>query len=242
MEHPSYLDPAVAAFVIIPGFLVAVFAWGTRHAWQRSGAALLTASRWSRLAGVLGGVWMAATWAAADSGVLRAWDRNPPPLFVLVLAIVALAGVIAFSRLGRRLAAFIPLWALVAVQAFRLPLELAMHTMYERGIMPEEMTYTGRNLDIVTGVSAIVVATALATGYAGRRLALLWNVVGLALLVNVVTVAILATPRFRYFGDERLNVWVTYPPFVWLPAVMVLAALAGHLVVFRALQLQDCDR
>jgi hypothetical protein len=28
---------------------------------------------------------------------------------------------------------------------------------------------------------------------------------------------------------------VTYPPFVWLPAVLVLAALAGHLVIFRAL-------
>jgi hypothetical protein len=26
-----------------------------------------------------------------------------------------------------------------------------------------------------------------------------------------------------------------YPPFVWLPAVMVLAALAGHLLIFRAL-------
>jgi hypothetical protein len=30
-------------------------------------------------------------------------------------------------------------------------------------------------------------------------------------------------------------VWVTYPPYVWLPAVMVLAALAGHLLIFRAL-------
>jgi hypothetical protein len=64
---------------------------------------------------------------------------------------------------------------------------------------------------------------------------LVWNVLGLALLVNVVVVAVLLTPRFRYFGDDQLNVWVTYPPFVWLPAVMVLAALAGHLVIFRAL-------
>ena len=27
--------------------------------------------------------------------------------------------------------------------------------------------------------------------------------------------------------------FVTYTPFVWLPAVMVLAALAGHLLIFR---------
>jgi hypothetical protein len=65
-----------------------------------------------------------------------------------------------------------------------------------------------------------------------------WNILGLALLINVVSVAILGTPRFRYFGEEHLNVWVTYPPFVWLPAVMVLAALAGHLLIFRALACQ----
>jgi hypothetical protein len=50
-----------------------------------------------------------------------------------------------------------------------------------------------------------------------------------------VVVALLGTPRFHYFG-EHLNVWITYPPFVWLPAVMVLAALAGHLVIFSALR------
>ena len=57
-------------------------------------------------------------------------------------------------------------------------------------------------------------------------------------LVNVVIVALLGTPRFRYFG-EHLTVWITYPPFVWLPAVMVLAALAGHLVIFSALRQPD---
>jgi hypothetical protein len=65
--------------------------------------------------------------------------------------------------------------------------------------------------------------------------ALAWNILGLALLVNIVGVAILSTPRIQLFGPDRLNVWVMYPPFVWLPAVMVLAALAGHLLIFRAL-------
>jgi hypothetical protein len=43
-------------------------------------------------------------------------------------------------------------------------------------------------------------------------------------------------PLFRLFGDDRVVAFVTYPPFVWLPAVMVLAALAGHLMIFRALR------
>ena len=238
IDRSSYLDPAVAAFIVIPAVLIVVFVQGVRWAWRRSGAPPPMAARMARITAALAVAWMTLTWTAAQSGILRRWDRDPPPFLGLVLAILALAGGIAFSGIGRRLAAFTPLWALVAVHAFRFPLEPAMHTMYERGIMPGEMTYTGRNFDIVTGVTAVVVAALVATGRAGRTLVLLWNVVGLVLLVNVVTVAILATPRFRYFGDERLNTFVTYPPFVWLPAVMVLAALAGHLVIFRALHLQ----
>jgi hypothetical protein len=213
----SYSDPAVTAFVVIPLLLVVALAWG---------------------AGAAAAAWLAVTWVAARSGVLRRWNQTPPPFGLLVVAVVVLAVLLAWSGLGRRLALHVPLFALVAVQAFRLPLELAMHAMYERGIMPVEMSYSGRNFDIVTGATAIVVALSLVVGRAGRGLVAAWNVMGLALLANVVVVAVLSTPRFRYFGDERLNVWVTYPPFVWLPAAMVLAALAGHLLIFRALGLR----
>jgi hypothetical protein len=30
-----------------------------------------------------------------------------------------------------------------------------------------------------------------------------------------------------------LNVFVTYPPFVWLPGILVTAALIGHILVWR---------
>ena len=180
---------------------------------------------------------MAGTWAAAQAGVFQNWNQTPPPFALLVAVIVLLSLVITFSSVGRRLAQFLPLWALVGAQGFRLPLELAMHEMYERGVMPREMSYSGRNFDIVTGASAIVLALLLATGTGGGRLVAIWNALGLALLINVVTVAILGTPRFQYFGPDRQNTWVTYPPYVWLPAVMVLAALAGHLIIFRALRI-----
>ena len=230
-----YSDPAVAAFVLIPALLAVALVWATRFAWRRGGASDAAATRASLAVGAASAAWMAATWLAARSGILRLWERTPPPFGVLLLAIVAVATVLAVGGVGRRLALFVPLWALVAVQGFRLPLELAMHAMYERGIMPVEMSFSGRNFDVVTGASALVLAALVRAGRAGRRLVAAWNVIGLALLVNVVVVALLGTPRFRYFGDH-LNVWVTYPPFVWLPAVMVLAALAGHLVVFNALR------
>ena len=230
----SYADPATAAFVVIPVLLLVVLMWGTAVGWNRSerspsGATLAV------LVGAAVAAWMALTWTLADSGALRDWTAVPPRFGLLVLAIVAISCTIAFSPLGRALTRHLPVWTLIAVQSFRLPLELAMHTMSERGVMPVQMTYTGSNFDILTGLTAIAVAIALRSGVGGRRLAWLWNIAGLALLLNVVTIAILSTPTFAWFGRDRLNLWVTYPPYVWLPAVMVTAALTGHLLIFRAL-------
>ena len=230
----SWSDPAVLAFVVIPGLLVSALLAGVASASGRLGEPDHTRRPVMLLTVIGAAVWMAATWVAAASGVLRQWDATPPPFALLVVGVVVLGVLIASGGYGRRLAMGVPLWALVGIQGFRLPLELAMHAMYERGIMPVQMSYSGRNFDVLTGITALGVAALLRAGLAGRRLVLAWNILGLALLLNVVTVAILSTPRFRYFGDDALNVWVTYPPFVWLPAVMVVAALAGHLLVFRA--------
>ena len=234
MPAVTLSDPAVLAFVVIPLGLLSALLWGTHAAARhlneddaaRRHAMLITV--------VVSAVWMTATWRAAESGVLRLWDATPPPFAVLVVGILGVTAALACTAYGRRLALGLPLWVLIGIQGFRLPLELAMHAMYERGVMPEQMSYSGRNFDIVTGITALMVAWLVRSGRVGRRVVLTWNVLGLLLVLNVVTVGILSTPRFRLFGDDRVNVFITYPPFVWLPAVMVLAALAGHLIVFRA--------
>ena len=235
MPAYSLSDPVVFAFIAIPVLLAAALVWGVWSASQRFGESSADRRRLAVITAVAAVVWMGVTWTTAASGVYRQWDGTPPPFALLLVAILVLAARIALTGYGRRLAFGLPLWSLIAVHAFRLPLELAMHALYERGIMPEHMSYSGRNFDILTGITAIVVAALVRRGVAGRRVVLAWNILGLALLVNIVVVAVLSTPRFRYFGDDKLNVFVTYPPFVWLPALMVLAALAGHLLIFRAL-------
>jgi hypothetical protein len=224
----------VLAFVVLPIALSCGFVGGVWFAWRRSGSR--RAARATVLAAVCTTVWLGVSWEAAATGVLRRWDATPPP-FALLVAIIVLLGLrLAFGPVGQRFAQTIPLWLLVGVQAFRLPLELAMHRLAERGVMPGQMSYSGRNYDILTGASAVLVALLIVMGKAGVRVVRLWNVIGLILLANIVVVAILSTPRIAYFGNANLNIFVTYAPFVWLPAILVPAALAGHLVIFRALK------
>jgi hypothetical protein len=228
-------DAAPLAFVVLPVLMATTLAWGVVAASRRMGESPATRRR-ALIVTVVGAVaWMGGTWLVAASGVFHRWNATPPPFMLLVVGIVALAVTIAMTSYGRRLALGLPLWTLVAAQSFRLPLELAMHEMSERGVMPVQMSYEGLNYDIVTGATAVIVAVLARAGWGGPPLVAAWNLLGLGLLFNIVTVALVSTPRFAYFGNDRLNEWIADPPYVWLPAVLVLAALAGHLLVFRAL-------
>ena len=235
MHGMTPTDPAILAFVVIPLGLLVALLWGTHAASRRLHEDDNTRRRVMLITLVVAAVWMTLTWRAAERGILRLWFATPPPFALLVVAILGVTAALACTSYGRRLALGLPLWVLIGTQGFRLPLELAMHALYERGVMPEQMSYSGQNFDILTGITALIVAWLVFSGRVGRRVVLTWNVLGLFLVINVVTVGILSTPRFRLFGDDRVNVFITYPPFIWLPAVMVLAALAGHLIVFRAL-------
>src|SRR5688572_4555068 len=109
----------------IPGIalgLLALLAVGTFQAERRLGSALPVARRRALLSvGVLG-AWMALTGAVAGTGVLGRFDVRPPPMMGVFLGTVLLAVAFALSRFGKRLALGLPLPALVAFQAFRLPL------------------------------------------------------------------------------------------------------------------------
>jgi hypothetical protein len=171
----------------------------------------------------------------AAGGVLRRFDATPAPFAVLAVAVLVVGTTLAWSPVGRLLARGLPLWALIGFHVFRVPLELVMQLAYIEGVMPVQMSYSGQNYDIVTGITAGVLGFWLVRGPVPRWVVFLWNFLGFALLVNIVVIAVVSTPLFRWFGDERLNIFVTYPPFVWLPAVLVPAALMGHILVWRRL-------
>jgi hypothetical protein len=222
-----------AAFVVLPLALLVFWTW-------MAGVDSLTPGRHRLMAvGALSTLAM-ATWVLGNQPFLHVFATSPPPMLRVFLVGFALTLGIGLSRIGRRLAASAPLFVLVGFQAFRLPLELAMARAHSEGVMPVEMSFHGRNFDIVTAILAIPLALALFKGYRVRTWVWLWNFLGLALLVNVVANAILLTPGFAASRtSETPNVWVAYTPFIWLPTLLVTSALLGHILVFRLLRAQS---
>ncbi len=231
-----------ASILLLYGFIVlpvAVAVAVTAIVWRAVGAAGFARRQTTRLQirFALGGVaWLALTIWVAASGVLRQFDRRPPPMMMLMVAMLALAAWLAFSWVGDVVVRHTSWLALVGLQAFRLPLELLMHRAYTEGVMPVQMSYSGRNFDIITALTALALAFALAKRPVALWIIGAWNVLGTVLLTNIIVVAVASMPLFRYFGADHLNVWVAEAPFVWLPAVLVLTALAGHLLIFRKLR------
>ena len=176
--------------------------------------------------------------ALARLGMLSRYDPLPAPALLLLLGLTLLTVAIVFSPLGARIAAEIALGAIVALQAFRIPVELLLHRLYLEGAVPIQMTYLGRNFDVISGITGLVLGLwLLSRRPTPRGVVLAWNLLCLALLVNIVAVAVLSTTvPFRRFTEGPPNLLPSTLPYIWLPSFLVQVALGSHLLVFRQLR------
>ncbi|MBN64633.1 MAG: hypothetical protein CME20_25000 [Gemmatimonadetes bacterium] len=219
--------------------VLALFAIAVRAAAERTEG--VAVGLWTVRAVAGAAIWLAATGLVALTGVLRDFSL-PPRIFFLLAVSLALTFSIAYSRVGTALVAGIGPVGLIGFQLFRLPVEIFLHGMYQAGQTPVQMTYAGLNFDIFSGLTAPAMAWLVWRGKAGRAMIWGWNIFALLLLVNIVTIGIFSLPtEFRIFMNEPANTFVAYVPYVWLPAVLVQAALLGHLLIFRWLWVQRVE-
>jgi hypothetical protein len=180
-------------------------------------------------------VWLALTGAVSGGGVLE-HAVLPPPLALFLVASLAVAVLAARSSLGTRLIQGLPIAALVGLQAFRLPLEIVLHSWKNQGVIPVQMTFEGHNFDILTGVLAIATSVYLyrAGEHASRSVVLAFNVVGSALLLAVTTIAVLSSPLpIRAYPEGPALMLGYHFPYGWIVPFCVGGALFGHILVYR---------
>jgi hypothetical protein len=230
-----FVSPSLPVWIGIPALSILVGAalvFGfVRAAGAGRGRAVLARA----LLGI--GAYFAFSGALAATGLLAYSGKGPPPVLAMMAVLTVTTVLVATGPAGARVAEAFPLSALVGVQAFRLPLELVMWKAAADGTMPLQMSFEGRNFDVLTGASALVLAVVLHRKKISDSWVLAWNVLGAVLLFNIVAVAVASLPWFHAFGPDNVNEWVLHFPFVWLPAVLVQTALFGHIVVFRKLRL-----
>lgn len=181
---------------------------------------------------------MSVTGSIAVLGLFANVDASPPLFQVFTATVITLVFVLGTSRFGREVATNTSFGKLVVLQAFRLPLETVMYVAAVNAIMPIEFSFAGYNFDIVTGAGAFLLGIALLRNKAVPRWAIVvWNVWGIACLVAIGALAIATSPRVAAFGSDlsKINSWVLYFPYAWLPTILVSVAVLGHILVSRKL-------
>lgn len=185
-------------------------------------------------------VWVLLGYAALQYGVAATgfYENTEvlPPRFLLNIVPAVFAVLWLFlSKKGKAFAAgFLPeriLW----VHVVRIPVEVILFGLFTIGLLPEIMTFAGRNFDIVAGITApIIWYLAYSRKVLSPGLLKAWHVFALLLLLNIVVTAILSVELpFQQFGFEQPNVGVLMAPFNLLPAVVVPLVLVGHIVGLR---------
>ncbi len=226
MFHPAS-PSSVVAFLLTCLLVLAAF---LRGVWisARSQAA----NPLARTLQVAGGV---ALWIALISRLVASGWVEEAPVHTLAFGSGIMLGslLLGLSRVGKWLAGACALPWLLAFQGFRLPLELVLHSWVRQGVIPGTMTWTGSNPDILSGIAALLLAPfcrrSIGAGWAG-------NILGLALLLNVGRVAILSSPvPFAWQGVSPRLQLAFHLPYALIVPICVGGALAGHVILTRAL-------
>lgn len=164
-------------------------------------------------------------------------ENSVPPRFLLLVIPPFVSIAITFSlRPGQTFIDKLDAGSLLLMNIVRIPVELTLYALFTEKKIPEIMTFEGRNLDILSGITTVIMYMLQRKNKLHPLVFLIWNIGCLALLANIVTMAILAAPfRFQQLAFDQPNVGVLYFPFTWLPAFIVPAVLWSHLVLLRKL-------
>lgn len=232
MNTTNYLITQIGflllTLIFIGWFIKEIFAGIAATQWQESKKKSI---RIKILIGLA--IWLVVVCTTSLSGFLRNFESVPPRLLVILAPMFIAIIVLTFNKNLKEILAQIPAKNLVRLQVFRVFVEILLWLLFLENLLPIQMTFEGRNFDVVAGATAPLAAYFLANN---RKGLIVWNILGLGLLFNIVTIAILSVPGpLRYFMNEPANTIVTYFPIVLLPAFLVPLAYTLHFFSLRQL-------
>jgi len=175
--------------------------------------------------------WILLMGALSLRGFFADFSRLPPRLPLALLVPLPVVLWVVSTKGGQALLKQVPPQWIIYLQTFRIVVEIVLWLGVLRGLLPEQISFEGRNFDILSGLLAIPV------GYYcfvkktwPASVVLLYNIGGLLLLLNVVVIAVLSMPTpLRVFHNEPANTLVVQFPFIFLPGLLVPMAYTLHI-------------
>lgn len=220
----------------LPTYLYLIFGFSVIYVWywlykasNKNKTYVLITAGWILLQSILGSI-----------GFYQNPIENPVAFALLIPPTLILIVTLFLTQKGKNFIQNLDLESLTLLHTVRIPVEIGFLWLFTAGLIPELMTFEGKNFDIIAGLTAqIVYFLYFKKALISKKVLLLWNIVMLGFLLNIVVNALLSAPLpFQQFAFDQPNIGILYFPFNLLPSFIVPAVLFSHLVAIKKL-LQD---
>lgn len=183
-------------------------------------------------------IWLVVQGLISLSGFYNITQTIPPRFLLAVFPPFLLIVILFISKSGKMFLNSLDIKTIIYLQTMRVPVEIVLYLLSIYKLVPELMTFEGRNLDIIAGFTAPFVAYfGFTKKLLSRNVILIWNIICFGLLLNILVNAVLSAPfSFQKFAFDQPNRAVFYFPYIWLPCFIVPAAFLSHLLIFMRIK------
>lgn len=162
-----------------------------------------------------------------------------PPKLMLFGIFPTIVGIIILfvTPFGRTFIDGLSLKNLTYIHTVRIPVEIVLYLLFVNNVVPELMTFEGRNFDIFAGITAPIIGYyCFKSTKIKKTILLLWNGISLCLLFNIIVNALLSAPSpIQKYAFDQPHIAILYFPYSWLPTFIVPIVLFSHLASLRQL-------
>ncbi len=239
-QIPAYIS---ISFVILAFVLMILVVLGYRALLKKNGTEERMRKQKVRRLTIPFLFWLLFLIKISEMNFFHNWTALPPRLMIAFLPPLLFVIALLNSKKFRNLVQQIPQHWLIFIQSFRIIMELILLMLFLENIIPQQMTFEGRNFDILVGLSALIVGYLAYRKKISNNFIITWNIFGLILLANIVVVAVLSTPLpFRVFTNDPANTAIAYFPFVWLPGFVVPVAYTMHFISIKKCLIENKEK
>lgn len=182
-------------------------------------------------------IWAVLQSYLASSGFFQNFDSLPPRVFFAFGPTLVFMIALFFTKKGKEFIQNINLETVTYMSVIRIPVEIVLALLAHQGVISIWQTFEGGNFDILSGISAPIVAYMVFSRKKwSNKVLLAWNIICLLLLITIIIISILSFPTpLQQISFDQPNLAMAYFPFILLPGLVVPIVFFSHLVSIKRL-------
>ncbi|MGW9684540.1 hypothetical protein [Flagellimonas sp. 2504JD1-5] len=218
------------SYVLLFGVLLLILLWGLINGLNKIGVSSSKRNRAVILTTLGIFSWLALQYFIWTTGFY--YDLSLPPRIPLFMVLPLFLFIVFFMFKNRnhKVLASIPIALPIAVQSFRAVIEVLFYFTFIQGILPVQVTFEGANYDVLIGLSAIVMAVYANRPNASRKVLLVWNIIGILVVLFAAFIFITSFYFPSIWGDTGIPIGFNQFPFLLLPTFLMPFAVFLHVL------------